>query len=235
RYIALSYCWGPKQQDTFLTDAKTFADRKAGFRASDLPPLFTDVLTCARALGIDYIWIDRLCIIQGDASDWSAQAPKMGQYYGNATLSLVAASAESEMDSILVERDPKWRSYGLNIKPQWAPDHSLGLRFRRRPYLLGWEAEGGKYGKVSKRAWIWQERLLAARTVFFTPSALKFECRNHSVWEGYGASVTSPSWTARVEKMTHLDWFTLVQEFSQRDITYSLDRLPAINSVTERI
>ncbi|OBU00198.1 hypothetical protein VE01_01842 [Pseudogymnoascus verrucosus] len=36
------------------------------------------------------------------------------------------------------------------------------------------EDTGGGYGKVSTRAWIWQERLLAERTIFFTPSALKF-------------------------------------------------------------
>ncbi|KAF2624697.1 HET-domain-containing protein [Macroventuria anomochaeta] len=233
QYIALSYCWGPLQPDTFLTNAATFADRLAGIKASDLPPLFICIISYAQILRINYIWIDRLCIIQGDSKDWNTQAPKMGQYYGNATISITTASADTEMDDIIVERDEKWGSYNLQIGHDQIGSQTL--RFRRRPYPLGTESRGGNYGRVSTRAWIWQERLLAARTVTFTPSALKFECRQHSVWEGYGQHVTSPSWSARLDDITPDGWWTLIDEFTRRDITKSSDRLPAIHSVMQRI
>lgn len=233
QYIALSYCWGPTEPSTFLTSQATYPDRKAGINAADLPPLFLDIITCAHMLRIEFIWIDRLCIIQGDKTDWEKQAPKMGQYYGNATMTFVAASAESEMGQILVERDRQWGSSNLQVEIDQIG--SLNLRFRRRPYRLWTEYRGGNYGKVSTRAWIWQERLLAARTITFTPSGLKFECHEHSVWEGYADQVTSPSWSARLKNINLAEWWRLVQEFTRRDITYSSDRLPALESVMQRV
>jgi hypothetical protein len=92
-YLALSYCWGPVSPSTFLTDASSLEARKAGIAFSDLPPLFQDVVDIARLLRIEYVWIDRLCIIQGSSTDFSQQAPKMGTIYGNATLTIAAASA----------------------------------------------------------------------------------------------------------------------------------------------
>lgn len=232
-YIALSYCWGPVSQDTFLTNATTLDARKAGIEYHELPPLFQDVVAAARTLGIEYIWVDRLCIIQGADEDFHAQAPKMAEIYGNATLTIAAASAATENDRFLVPREDRWWSFELSISVN--PIGSLKLRFRRLSHPLGKEDLGGDYGKVSTRAWIWQERLLAARTVFFTPGALKFECRCHSIWEGFDAGRTGHSWSAKLDDMTHLAWTGLVEEYTGRDITRPSDRLPAMNAVMRRI
>ncbi|KAM5352903.1 hypothetical protein ACJ41O_005625 [Fusarium nematophilum] len=232
-YIALSYCWGPTGPDTFLTNASTLNTRKAGMRYEDLPPLFRDVVDCARILKIQYIWIDRLCIIQGDPKDFSIQAPKMGEIYGRAALTIAAASANSEKERIFSERDSKWQSRVVNLA--MGTIGSVKLLARRRTPPVGQEQNGGNYGRVSTRAWIWQERLLSKRTIFFTPSALKFECRCHSVWEGYKKGLTGKSWSSRLDNTTHLSWTMLVEDFMQRDITRTSDRLPAIESVMKRI
>ncbi|KFZ15930.1 hypothetical protein V502_05322 [Pseudogymnoascus sp. VKM F-4520 (FW-2644)] len=232
-YLALSYCWGSVSSDTYLTDASTYEARKAGIRLDDLPPLFQDIIKCARALGIQYIWIDRLCIIQGDDTDFKTQAPKMGEIYGNATVTIAAASATSEKDNIMVERDKKWSSFNVSLTVNGIG--ALKIQCRRRSHSLGKEDTGGDYGKVSTRAWIWQERLLAERTVFFTPSALKFECQCHSVWEGFDQGVSGHSWSAQLEGISHSSWMTLVEEFTKRDITRPSDRLPAMESVMKRI
>ena len=92
-YLTLSYCWGPVSPSTFLTDASNLETRKAGIAYNDLPPLFQDIVIITRLLAIEYVWIDRLCIIQGSSTDFAQQAPKMGTIYGNATLTVTAASA----------------------------------------------------------------------------------------------------------------------------------------------
>ncbi|OBT87532.1 hypothetical protein VE02_03765 [Pseudogymnoascus sp. 03VT05] len=232
-YLALSYCWGPVSSDTYLTDASTYEARKAGIQLDDLPPLFQDIIACARALGIQYIWIDRLCIIQGNDADFKTQAPKMGEIYGNATVTIAAASASSEQDRIMVERDKKWTTSSVSLTVNGIG--ALKLQCRRRSHPLEKEDTGGDYGKVSTRAWIWQERLLAERTIFFTPSALKFECRCHSVWEGFDQGVSGHSWSAQLESTSHNSWTLLVEEFTKRDITRPSDRLPAMESVMKRI
>jgi hypothetical protein len=206
---------------------------KAGINFNDLPPLFQDVVNAGRILGIEYIWIDRLCIIQGDEGDFHTQAPKMGQIYGAATLTIAAASAGSEMDHILTSRGDLSLTYDMDMNVSVIG--SLKLRLRRLSHKLGMEESGGEYGKISTRAWVWQERLLAARTVFYTPGAIKFECRCQSFWEGFDKGRTGHSWSAKLDNMDHLAWTGLVEEYMARDITRPSDRLPAMEAVMKRI
>jgi len=235
KYIALSYCWGSVSPDTYLTDATNLQARKANIEYGDLPPLLQDVVQCARTLGIEYIWVDRLCIVQGDGGDFKTQAPKMGEIYGNATLTFAAASASSENGRILAERDKSDGPFTLGLELQGLGTLTLGIR--RRTHQLGTENRGGDYGRMSTRAWIWQERLLSARTVFFTPHALKYECHRHSIWEGFDRGVLGHSWSTQLDLTANSNqsWLRLIEEFMQRGITYQSDRLPAIESVMGHI
>ncbi|KAF9890820.1 hypothetical protein FE257_005391 [Aspergillus nanangensis] len=212
-YIALSYCWGPTCPQTFMTTAETLAERKAGIQLFDLPRLIQDVVFIGFFLGIEYIWVDRLCVLQGDNNDFSHQAHKMEEIFGAATFTLSAASAGNENDRILVPRDGKWSTFDLDTNFQGIV--TLRLQLRRRPNASGTQSIGGPpYGRMSSRGWIWQERLLAARTIFFTPGALAFECHCYSKWEGYDDDRT---------------------DYSGKRFTRLSDRLPAISGVINRI
>ncbi len=57
---------------------------------TQLPKTFADTVLVARCLGIQYIWIDSLCIIQDDKQDWKAEAAKMWQVYANAYVNVAA-------------------------------------------------------------------------------------------------------------------------------------------------
>ncbi len=72
RYVALSHVWGG-----MLPIRTTTANIKAhqeGILLSALPRMFQDAIKVTRALGIRYIWIDSLCIIQDSKSDWEIEA-----------------------------------------------------------------------------------------------------------------------------------------------------------------
>ncbi|KAH6974821.1 heterokaryon incompatibility protein-domain-containing protein [Ilyonectria destructans] len=232
-FVALSYCWGPTDAQTFMTTANTLKAMKNSIEYRGLPPLFQDVVDVVRRLGIEYLWIDRLCIIQGDDADFRTQAPKMGEIYGNATVTIAAASATTENDRILLKRSDRMVSGDMGIDV--SNFGSMKLSFREVSHEVGKEHSGGDYGKMSTRAWIWQERLLAARTVFFTPRALKFECRCHSFWEGSDEDHACHSWSAKLDKMDLVSWTILVEEFMRRDITRPSDRLPAMETVMKRV
>jgi len=64
KYITLSHCWGPLPH--FTTTSHNLADRLHGIRLADLPKTFRDAVAITRALGVRYLWIDSLCIIQDD-------------------------------------------------------------------------------------------------------------------------------------------------------------------------
>ena len=74
-YAVLSHCWGGNIP--FKTTKATLPDRVAGMKMDQLPKNFRDAVTVTRRLGLRYIWIDALCIVQDDEDDWKTEAAKM--------------------------------------------------------------------------------------------------------------------------------------------------------------
>jgi hypothetical protein len=64
-YIALSHCWG--ENDCRMTRSNLTAMLES-IEFESLPKTFQDAITVARKLGVPYVWIDSLCIIQDDKS-----------------------------------------------------------------------------------------------------------------------------------------------------------------------
>jgi len=75
-YATLSYCWGGKMP--LVTTRKTLKQHLQSLNIQDLPLMFRDAITITRLLGIRYLWIDALCIVQDDHQDWGNQAPRNG-------------------------------------------------------------------------------------------------------------------------------------------------------------
>lgn len=159
----------------------------------------------------------------------------MASIFGNAYLTIAAASARDENDRILGPRSLIWSTYYLNLSIGHGYKDKFPVHYRRRPIQVGKEDIGGDFGKVSTRAWIWQERLLSRRSVWYTPGALKFECRCTSYWEGFMPDLRGHSWSNRLNSNDPMAWTRLVEEFTAKDITYARDRLPAIKAVMERV
>ena len=82
-YVALSHCWGTCR--SFLTTRKNLEDHKRGFNIQDLPTTFRDAVLATQAIGMAFLWIDSICIIQGDKDDWETEGSKMAGIYSNAT------------------------------------------------------------------------------------------------------------------------------------------------------
>jgi len=64
-YCALSYRWGPPEH-AFQTTRQNVDDMMSGIEWEQLPRLIQDAVTLTRWLGIPYLWVDALCIVQGD-------------------------------------------------------------------------------------------------------------------------------------------------------------------------
>ena len=63
---------------------------RASFVVDNMPPLFQDAIVTTWKLGIQYLWIDSLCIIQDSKDDWEIESAKMGAVYRNAYVTIVA-------------------------------------------------------------------------------------------------------------------------------------------------
>ncbi|KAF2178693.1 HET-domain-containing protein, partial [Zopfia rhizophila CBS 207.26] len=91
-YVALSYCWG-LVSDNLQTTAQKLQVMKEGITDRKLPLTLKHVFDLTRALGVEYLWIDALCIIQDDKEDWATESQKMGPIYSDAYLTLSATSS----------------------------------------------------------------------------------------------------------------------------------------------
>lgn len=122
RYMALSHRWGGK--DVIKTTVATLSARKAGIPIHDLPRTFADAVTICRRLGVRYLWIDSLCIIQDSREDWEREAARMADVYANSYLTIAASSSPDSRGGCF----PSWaeRSQTPYLSPE---TRSIGMPF----------------------------------------------------------------------------------------------------------
>lgn len=102
-YAALSYCWG-RTAVSCTTTTGNIADYLNSILVSSLPQTLQDAVILTRKLGIRYIWIDALCIIQDDREDWIREAALMRRVYSQALLTISADAAVDTQAGLFCER-----------------------------------------------------------------------------------------------------------------------------------
>ncbi|KAF4443400.1 HET-domain-containing protein [Fusarium austroafricanum] len=230
-YCALSYRWGPPEETLRTTDSN-ISDVMSGIELTSFPKLLQDAVTLTRRLDVPYLWIDALCIIQGNKQDWEAEAPKMGEYYKNAILTIAASLANQVAEPFLVPREEI--SQDIYTKFDFAnTDGTVSqVIVRRVPDYAGIPLVAN--APLSTRAWTWQENVLSTRIAHFSKTEIVWECRSQQAFEN-GAKLQCAVGLAyrfaRAADDLEYYWKALVTDYSKRELTYESDRLPAISSV----
>jgi hypothetical protein len=99
-------------------------------------------------------------------------------------------------------------------------------------------------GNLRTRTWVFQEKLLASRTIYFSNTELSWECGRclrcecmeldddpqYSKWD-----FTSNLEASREETGCYKSWAKIVKYFTVRDLTYETDRLPALSGVVKQM
>ncbi|KAK1689288.1 heterokaryon incompatibility protein-domain-containing protein [Colletotrichum godetiae] len=103
RYAALSYCWGSKQDalKQVKSTRDTMSTHSQGIALSPMGPFVRDTVKVFRALNIKYLWVDALCIIQGDKVDWGQESQMMGHIYYFGSLTICPVSWKSCLQGYL--------------------------------------------------------------------------------------------------------------------------------------
>jgi len=91
----LSHCWGPNipGNKLLLTTRSNYADQCQQVPWEELSITFKHALQITRCLGVEYIWIDSLYIVQDDYADWKTEAAKMQYVYSDACPTLFASGS----------------------------------------------------------------------------------------------------------------------------------------------
>ena len=93
-YTTLSHCWGEVDEPGPLkTTLDSLDAHKHGIPMDGLPKTFRDAVTIALRIGISWLWIASLCIVQDDTADWESEAGTMAAVYENSLLTIAATSS----------------------------------------------------------------------------------------------------------------------------------------------
>lgn len=182
KYIALSHCWGRlKESQKFCTYRCNFSVRLEAIHFDKLPKTFQDAVTVTRELGVRFLWIDSICIIQPHkecsdecrdecrkSSDWAIQSQMMETVFSSAYCTIAASSAIDSTKGFLGLRSPRHF-----VTAQDALGYPLFIFDNIDDFHR--DVDGGK---LSNRAWVLQERVLSRRTIHFTSVQAYWECGN---------------------------------------------------------
>ncbi|KAG4267588.1 hypothetical protein FPRO04_12743 [Fusarium proliferatum] len=217
-YCALSHCWGPQGKHPLRTTKANLEEHVANIPWSSVPRTFRDAIELIRGLGIKYLWIDSLCIIQDDDSDWNCEARKMASVYQRAALVIAAAGANDSTEGLFISKRPKPEYFSL---PNTSSDgHVVSTYVAEAPHDT---TEWGIGGPLEERGWVFQEWYLGRRRVFFTSEGIKWKCREdemneRAVWVHLGM-IESTSWT------------NCLKTYSGKKLTIPTDRTKALLGV----
>lgn len=176
KYVALSYVWGGPQRITL--QASNYADlHTPGSLTGRLAKTIDDDLTLAEALGVRYVWVDALCIIQDSEEDKAAQLSGMGKVYANSLFTIVAASVADSEAGLPGISAPRTGVQHEVLLPQQPPLSLLStLNPGSRPF------ENGTNNTVwASRGWTLQERALTRRALIVLKEQILWSC-GRSYW-----------------------------------------------------
>ncbi|KAG0627307.1 hypothetical protein M758_2G190800 [Ceratodon purpureus] len=245
-YTALSYVWGLYQK----LMPKLTTENLVSFRNEDalkrliLPATIADAIELTKRLGYAYIWIDSLCIVQGDELDERYFIPQMDVIFGCAVVTIVAAAGNSADAGLpgINELKPRSREQapfkvkGIPLVRTLDPEQSRKGNSSFNGYL--------KESQWCKRGWTFQEKLLSPRALIFTEEQVYWECQTAS-WCEDGHWEQSPGiiyrhcfgdndyclpWQEGFERK----YRKMVEEYSGRTFKFEKDRRDAFEGILQR-
>lgn len=175
QWATLSHCWG--KTVTIKLTSHTFEERLRGIPMAEMPRNFRDAIVVTRMLGIRYLWIDSLCIIQDSSEDWLQESAKMGEIYKNSLITIAATNAHESAAGFLSNRSAE-------VACHLRMDKDLMIPVYVRP-KIEWYGSAEIVGPLSRRGWVLQERLLPLRILHFGGQQMMWQCRTKSLAEGF--------------------------------------------------
>ncbi|KAG5742974.1 hypothetical protein H9Q70_014312 [Fusarium xylarioides] len=168
-YAALSHCWGTTVKSELR---KNNEETMKTILIETLDPNFRDAVDITYKMGIKYLWIDSLCIIQR-TEEWEQESGDMGLVYARAKVVISATASKNSDGGCYRPKDiflydcvlcSNWKSALVVRSPIKYPD------------LVQLFEEKVDRSFLATRGWTFQERFLASRILHFCSGLLMFEC-----------------------------------------------------------
>ncbi|KXJ89915.1 heterokaryon incompatibility protein-domain-containing protein, partial [Microdochium bolleyi] len=249
QYAALSYCWGPPDDAAkqFKTTRANLSERQAAIVVSETSPVIQDAVKVCKALGVRYLWVDAVCIIQDETRDWHREASRMRDVYGSASVTICALASSSCTQRFLTEREAGFKVpftsrvkegvHGhLTLRCGTQPEHDYALD--NLPILEDFDTTW------FTRAWTSQEHHLSQKLLMFCKERLYIcsESGTRGEAESFSENIIATPFVATLEDAAsreplqldnplNREWMDLVTGYSSRYLSDVSDRLPALSGL----
>lgn len=144
---------------------------------SSLPATFRGGITITRNLGIQYVWIDSLCIIQDCRDDWEQESNNMGPIFRDSTVALFAAASKNSNEGILNKEASISPPENAQLKVFPDPENYTTVMVSARclspkeTFLCMWSKS-----PLATRGWTFQEQALAPRCLIYGEEGICWKC-----------------------------------------------------------
>lgn len=245
-YVALSYVWGEKKDKNdsihkLKLKKATRGDLKRGIKPHLLTASLREGITVARDLGLRYIWIDALCILQDDDDDWKNAAVEVPEVYGNAALTITIGKSHDSREGFFDKLQPVDLPYQVN-----------GTACRLEISL----ATSRAIGPTDQRAWCFQESILSRRNLVFGIGQVFLRCRKRKDFQDgsddphmFEEPAIEHDWilphppdarrggsngSRRTQEDVARGWYRIAQQYSIRDMYDPFDCYAALAGIARR-
>ncbi|KAA8909376.1 heterokaryon incompatibility protein-domain-containing protein [Sphaerosporella brunnea] len=224
KYLALSYVWGRVDSlNTVKKNVQAFEKRGGLARVRDrIPKTIADAMELTQRLGMRYLWVDSLCIVQDDLDTKTEAIAAMDLVYGGAFLTVVAATGDNA-NAGLPGVGPNSRGVQQVIE-----EVAAELRLSAPPH---WSDTLDR-SVYDSRAWTYQERFFSKRCLLFLDGQIVFKCRDTAwrediVMEDESIIASHHSSGKRISGAPDIDpigaYVGTLWEYSGRSLTYHSD------------
>ncbi|KAJ3463423.1 hypothetical protein MRS44_008209 [Fusarium solani] len=244
-FVSLSHCWGGAEILKLTTgNINTLKD---DIPFLELPETFQDAIRVVRSLGIRYIWIDSLCIIQNSDQDWQKEASTMLEVYKYALFNIAATASTNSFGGLFQERDPHL------VQSEVVDINTKAIKGRFHLVDQEYFAQAVDEAPLNLRSWVAQERMLSPRIAHFAFDQVIWDCaeltaceslpHGSTAWSRYesrpmtfgckqGSALLAPAKTVD-EGLGQ--WGTIVNTYSACGLTVLGDKLIAISGVANHL
>jgi hypothetical protein len=227
RYATLSKCWG--NHGTPKLTSENLRSYMNATSVEGLPKTYRDTIMITKQLGLAYLWIDSLCIIQDD-EDWTKESGMMSPVYGGSTINITVSSAHNSTEGCFLK--PANFIGGLRARI------TDGGRKRVQDFRSSDEYDRSTYKTpLGTRAWALQEKMLSARTIHFSDRGLFWKCRTTIASEHLPDGFPKQLGSQFVRRDGPLEdmWGHIIRLYSEANLTFGKDKLPALASVARLV
>ncbi|XXH05361.1 hypothetical protein Hte_011787 [Hypoxylon texense] len=232
-YATLSYCWGGDQHSKTTTARLDQYESEILF--GTLPKTIQDAVIVTLGVGLRYLWVDAICIVQDDADDKQEQISKMHLVYRGAYFTIAAANAPTSYAGFL---QPRERYQPTRVSARM--DDNVFTEVLLSPEYSGLVTSDYLF----LRGWTFQETHLSTRIAVYGPREMVFCCLE-GVWSDGGTATQINTRTSAFSgaidpgnqvfgSLEHPSgWANIVEQYSRRNLTDETDKLPGIAALAE--